>query len=207
MDRLTFEIPERDAANGIYAAMKAEVERRGSSVKLDDDIRSYIIDMAKWITDPTAPHGLLLNGLYGNGKTTLARALGMFIEFVTEHETSYSDRSVMCFRTAQKICQLCASGEKSKEQRTEYQKLLHEPMLIIDDLGDEPREVIVYGMVHKPIVDLLNERYDRRLMTIITTNLEPAEIRAIYGERVFDRMKEMFHTITFSNESFRRVKK
>lgn len=205
LERLTFEIPVNDAANGIYAAMKAEVERRGGRMSLDEQTRQHILRAALWLTDATAPPGLMLCGLCGNGKTTLARALATLIEFITEKEMSFSNRCVMKFQTARNICRLCAAGEKYKEESAVFRSLFHEPMLIIDDLGQEPQEVVVYGMVHNPIVDLITERYDRRLMTVITSNLETEDIRRIYGERLFDRMKEMFVPVIFENESFRKM--
>ena len=42
MARFSLEIPEKDAANGIYAAMKSEVEFRGGTFSLDADTRSRL---------------------------------------------------------------------------------------------------------------------------------------------------------------------
>ena len=77
-------------------------------------------------------------------------------------------------------------------------------MLAIDDLGTEPVEVLDYGNVLYPIVDLLTRRYDRQLFTVITTNLTSEEIRAKYGERIADRLNEMMTKIVFRDSSFRR---
>lgn len=44
-------------------------------------------------------------------------------------------------------------------------------ILAIDDLGTEPREIIEYGNVLSPIIDLISYRYEHQLPTIITSNL------------------------------------
>ena len=54
-------------------------------------------------------------------------------------------------------------------------------MLAIDDLGKEPAEVLSYGNVLSPVVDLLEYRYQHQLFTAITTNLTAAELQEKYG--------------------------
>lgn len=202
-ERFSLEIPERDAANGIYAAMKADVEFRGGSFSFDDNTRSYILAAARWLINPGATPGLMLCGLYGNGKTTLAKAIARLVEYVTEQEKGYGGRRVMKFITAKNICRLCAAGEKFKEQYDDYERLFSEPMMIIDDLGEEPLEVMVYGMIHTPLVDLISERYANQRLTIITTNLEVGDLKEKYGSRIYDRLQEMLTPIVFENDSYR----
>lgn len=201
--RFSLEIPERDAANGIYAAIKAEVEYRGGTFVLDADTRAHILEAARWLINPDATPGLMLCGLYGNGKTTLAKAIATLIGFLTEREYGYSSRKTMRFITAKNICRLCAASEKFKEQYDDYNGLFNEDMMIIDDLGEEPREVMVYGMIHTPIIDLVSERYAKQRMTIITTNLEIDDLNDKYGPRIYDRFKEMITSIVFENDSYR----
>lgn len=205
-ERFSLEIPERDAANGIYAAMKAEVEQRGGVFTLDDDTRLHILAAARWLVDSSSTPGLLLCGLCGNGKTTLAKAISRLIGFVTERELGYACRKDMSFHTAKDICRMCAASERFKEQHDGYARLFTEPMMVIDDLGEEPREVMVYGMLHTPLVDIINERYAAQRMTIVTTNLDTDALREKYGERVYDRFREMLTSITFENDSYRTPK-
>lgn len=203
MERFSLGISEKDAANGLYASVKAEVEYYGGSFVLDEDTRDHILEAARWLIDPNSTRGLLLCGMYGNGKTTLANAISRLIGVVTEHENGYSKREYMPIYKAKDICRMCAASEKFKEQYDRYNSLFKEPMMIIDDFGEEPTEVMVYGMVHTPLIDIINERYASRLMTIITTNLDAEQLRAKYGARTYDRLREMLTSITFKNESYR----
>lgn len=183
--------------------MKAEVAYRGGVMKLDDDTRTHIREAAKWLINPGATPGLLLCGLYGNGKTTLAKAIAWLIDFLSERELGRSKRKTMRLYTAQDICRMCAASEKFKEQYDAYFRLFTEEMMIIDDLGEEPKEVMVYGMPHTPLVDIISARYAAQLMTIITTNLDVNDLKAKYGERIYDRFREMLTSIVFENDSYR----
>lgn len=192
-----------EVANGIYAAMSYEVKIRGGKMQLDADTHSHILQAARWLTDAAGKPGLMLCGLCGNGKTTLAKAIASLIGFLTKREAGYSRSKTMELITAKDVCRLCAASEKFKDRYDEYNKLFSEEMLIIDDLGEEPREVMVYGMIHTPIIDLISERYANQMMTIVTTNLETDQLCDKYGVRIYDRFQEMLTPIVFENESYR----
>ena len=76
-------------------------------------------------------------------------------------------------------------------------------MLAIDDLGKEPAEVLSFGNVLSPVVDLLEYRYQHQLFTAITTNLVPDELQDKYGVRIADRFNEMLQPIVFQDVSYR----
>ena len=76
-------------------------------------------------------------------------------------------------------------------------------MLGIDDLGTEPSEVMDYGNVYTPVIDLLTKRYEEQLFTIITTNLTPQQIREHYDDRIADRLNEMVEKKVFKNGTYR----
>ena len=76
-------------------------------------------------------------------------------------------------------------------------------MLAIDDLGIEPAEVMDYGNILNPVIDLISYRYNEQLFTIVTTNLNPKQIRDKYGDRIADRFNEMMKKVIFENDSYR----
>ena len=84
-------------------------------------------------------------------------------------------------------------------------KICQEPMLAIEDMGREPTEVVDYGNITSPIIDLLEYRYNNQLFTFITTNLNTKDIRTKYDARIADRFNEMMKVIPFTNESYRKT--
>jgi DNA replication protein DnaC len=101
----------------------------------------------------------------------------------------------MRLHTAKAICHSFGTQD--------YEGICNSEMIIIDDLGEEPKEVLKYGQPETPIIDLLNERYVHQRITVITSNLETDALRAKYGERVYDRLREMVTSVVFENDSYR----
>lgn len=198
--RFAIPIPQNECANGILAACRAEVESRGHRLEISEPLKEQILQAADWLINPAERPGLLLMGTYGNGKTTLARAIARLIAFYTEQTAGYRNRIEPQFFTAKKIAALCLD----KATRQEYRALETRPMILIDDLGDDPAEIIDYGMTFTPMADLLASRYDRQLITLVTTNLTPPQIAPKYGERIADRFQEMMCPIIFKNQSYRK---
>ncbi|MBD5199427.1 MAG: replication protein [Bacteroidales bacterium] len=202
--RFRLDVPARNCANALYLLFRQEVESRGCTLRFDEATRSHIAKAAEWLTNPNGTYGLLLSGLYGNGKTSLAKSIARLIEKYTEREAGYSMRKVVKLYTAKQICRICVSaGDRTKDSTDRYERLFTEPMILIDDLGEEPREIMLFGMIHTPIVDIISERYAAQRLTILTTNLNVDELREKYGERILDRFREMLTPIVFENESYR----
>ena len=109
------------------------------------------------------------------------------------NEDTYGIRIV----DAKYIAHLCKNNYEA------YRKLISTDMLGIDDLGTGPSEVLDYGNVYTPVIDLLTKSYEEQLFTIITTNLTPQQIREHYGDRIADRLNEMVKKIVFSNGTYR----
>lgn len=181
--------------------MRAEVAQRGKDLRLDAATRSHIEQAAGWLADPKGKFGLMLMGVCGNGKTSLMQAIARLIAYVTETTCGYSKRKNVRIITAREIARLCSSEDK--DARKGYDDLFNEPMLGIDDLGTEPKEVTVYGRVTEPIDLLLSSRYAKQQFTIVTTNLNKKLLEGKYDPRVYDRLKEMMDIITFTNPSYR----
>ena len=87
--------------------------------------------------------------------------------------------------------------------RSDFKILCNDEFLAIDDIGCEPAEVMSYGNILTPTVELLMARYDMQLYTMFTTNIMPKKIKDRYGERIADRLREMMYIIPFTNQTYR----
>ena len=91
------------------------------------------------------------------------------------------------------------------ENKERLRALQSAELLFIDDVGTEPSTVKVWGNEVSPLVDLLYYRYDKRLFTLVTSNLiGDGDIERRYGLRIADRFAEMFDLLGFDNDSYRR---
>ena len=202
--RFSIDLPFAQVANALYASYVTEVRRRHKEMVLDDATKEHIRIAAEWLCDKNGKFGFMMSGLYGNGKTTLMYAMCNLINYLYDASSS-SERISITIKNAKDIAKMAV--DKGKENL--YLNLFNEELLAIDEVGEEPAEIISYGMVYTPIRDLLEERYNRQKLTIITTNLVQSEkkqlfqIRDHYGERVVDRFREMMKIVPFHNNSYR----
>jgi DNA replication protein DnaC len=117
-----------------------------------------------------ARRNLVILGSPGTGKTYLAAALARAL--------LVKDVVPVTFTTSQQLVQsLRPSSEEGDDLGMIQYKL--SPVLVLDDLGAEK----VTEFVIEQLTALANERTQQARPTIITSNLEPAQIKAVYQER------------------------
>ena len=174
--------------NEIYRS-KVEARKRVFDMSKSE---SAIKKAAKWITTSERP-GLLLYGTIGSGKSTLADSLANLIGIVNPNEK-------IVRKSAIEIADI------ARDSKDSFEDIMKAKMLFIDDLGEESLMVKNYGNEFSPLVNLFYHRYDKMLLTIVTTNKIESEISNIYGPRVWDRMEEDYDMAYFSLESFRKQK-
>lgn len=195
---------EQDALNLLAAHYMFEVEHRLNQMRLDENTVSNLRKMAHYLTKDKPKFGVMLCGTCGNGKTTLVFALRNAITFLKDrgHFDHYRNPASPYFDFELRIADVRDVIDIYKD-RARYVELRSERLLAIDDLGKEPAEVLDYGNVTNPLIDLLEYRYAYQKFTVITTNLNSKEIREKYGARIADRFNEMLEVIVFQDISYR----
>lgn len=194
--KLPLSVDEAEAY--IRGAFEAQVELRGGTVEYDEMTTKNLRLIAETLVGDSHKFGLLLAGTCGNGKTTTMRAVQSVVMLL--NNTCYNRSDMRIGNRMLEAKEIAKLSEKDG-QLTAYQTI---PLLFLDDLGREPTEVMRYGNVTSPITELLEYRYNQRLTTIVTTNLEPSEIREKYGDRIADRFNEMFALVSYTGVSYRR---
>lgn len=165
----------------LTALYQLEVESRGIRFIPDAFTSKSIERVTKWLHF-SYQRGLLLYGSLGNGKTTMLRAISRLF-----HGKSF-------LISAQNLYDYEKDNALTRSQRR---------LLLIDDLGTEPERCLVYGEERHPMTDIILERYQDNLTTIIATNLSLDDIKGRYGARVHDRLLEMYAGIYYDADSYR----
>lgn len=196
---LALPMENREAKNALYGYYKREVERRKNEFIMTDELKQQISEVGDFLTTETRYYGLFLPGSIGNGKTTMLKAIRDLLIYLVEN-----DRIRYCegdkyprFVTARDMANIAKDAD-------EFRSLKTTKYLILDDLCEEPAEVLSFGNYVYPFVELLEYRYEQMLPTFISSNFGAVDIEEKYhSARVSDRMKEMFKIISFKEESFR----
>lgn len=151
---------------------------------------------------PSLEKGLLIIGNYGNGKTTVMRALETSLKHSNVRFKTYTTNEIV---TMFESC-------KEPFEREEFHKQMQRGTINFDDVLTE-RVASNYGKSDL-MKDILETRYDKNKRTYLTLNysdehpedlkigLEQLGIR--YGSRVYDRLFSMFNIIEFKGKTFRK---
>ena len=200
LPRFRLPMSQEQAVQLMIAAYEAEVEFRHGTCRLDENTTKAISSLAECLTKQSPKFGLMFCGTCGNGKTTMLFALRSAISYLARAGYIQTDNST----ESSSLLVVDAKDIVSyAREPNEMKKLAARRMLAIEDLGKEAAEVLDYGNVINPAVDLLEKRYDNQLFTVITTNLRAREIREKYGDRIADRFNEMLDVIIFKGNSYR----
>ena len=201
--RFRLPMKEDQAYELLLAATIAEVKSRHREFNHNSAVDDQLWQIAKCLTADSSKFGIVLCGGCGNGKTTMLKALQNLINYLKipnpncSSGSGFDENYGLPIVDALQIAQLCKTDHKK------YLELTRCDMLGIDDLGTEPVEVMDYGNVMTPLIDLLTKRYDAQLFTLIRTNLAPNDIRKRYGDRTADRLNEMMVKIVYRNPTYR----
>lgn len=197
--RFRLPLTQEEATELLLIAVQNEVEFRQRQFVMSDDLMEQVTKMASWLTGESSKFGIMLLGACGNGKSTLVKAFDKLLTqlAIPLYRNCTIERYDLKMVDAKYIANLSKSNPK------DFVSLSRAEMLAIDDLGTEPIEVMDYGNISYPLIDLLTQRYELQQFTIITTNLTGQAIREKYGDRIADRLNEMMEKVGFTNPSYR----
>lgn len=164
--------------------------------------------LANWICNTSSvKRGLIIGGSVGIGKTTIATAMREFF-----NSTSYLGYAMqMSAKYVGDYYKYREEGDKwniyTGETKVKRFGLPPQPIckiLFIDDLGMEEDEYKDFGTKTQPMAKLIHDRYERGLITIVSTNLESMDkLREKYDDRIMDRLNS-YAKMFYQLESFRR---
>jgi len=111
-------------------------------------------------------------------------------------------RSPSCISSSHSFSPICITAYRlfetmrgahfsDAEKRQEFDELVHCDILLIDDLGTEPQTKSTSAYLFQ----IINERNNNDLHTIISTNCAPEQLCDIYSERVASRLMDVSKTV------------
>jgi len=151
---------------------------------------------------PSKDKGLLIIGTYGNGKTSIFKAFEKALRRTNIRFKGYStNEAVIMFEAC-----------KSSPEKEQFYNLMNRGTRYFDDVKTE-RQASNYGKTEL-FKDIIESRYSNMERTYITCNFDRDypddldkgldEFMTKYGNRVYDRLFEMFNIVVFNGKSFRR---
>lgn len=179
----------------------------GEEVKVTKSLQTALTKIKDWLSGKyPKKKWLLLAGNIGVGKTKLATAICKAYNFVVYSPISlYKDSPLWRLKTSLQVAEALQNCYDTQD----WEFIRGSGKLFIDDLGIEPEVQNVYGNKRNAIMEVLTERYEKKLPTILTTNLtlkeqgKTSQFQERYGMRVFDRLKEIALVIGMEGESLR----
>lgn len=150
--------------------------------------------------------GLMLLGDIGTGKSI---AMKLFRNMLFDN-TGKGFRVIACRHIVREFMAVSHYNTLDQYGRKSYAGGQDRVPVTIcfDDLGLEDIETKQYGNATSVMGEILLDRYEefieRQMITHVTTNHAAKALGDVYGERVRDRMREMFNTIVFTGLSFRK---
>lgn len=168
---------------------------------LDEYNQKIFEKLCIYFSDLSSKKGILLAGPIGCGKTSLMNV------FSLNQKSSY--QVISCRKVGSDYSQKGIEGIEQNISNIESGTNIFGQKIIgkcFDDLGAENPNIKRFGNELNVMEEIFLSRYDKLnssnyAVTHCTTNLTLAEIKEMYGDRVYSRLKEMFIMIAFDINS------
>lgn len=176
-----------------------------------EDHRDVLNDIYRWCIkvkgnlDPNK--GLWLFGNIGTGKSTL---LAIIKEFCKEYRGQYYSLEYKSYKPytyrITNVIDVC--GAYQRDGYNGIDTYVNGQCQAFDEIGSESIPTGHFGTAENVMQYILQRRYDHyksadTYITHATSNLSPEQIIERYGERIYDRCREMFNFVPMLGASFR----
>lgn len=186
--------------------------------QIRDDQKEVINDIFNWCVVADGKYnpgkGLWLYGNIGTGKSTMLKIVREFCRYVRPQyfNEEYRMKRPYAFRITNAI-EVC--GCFNKEGYAGIDTFIDAQCQAFDELGSESVPTGYYGTAENVLQYILQRRYDKGFSrfqdTHVTSNLSPKDpvtghnqIVERYGERIWDRCREMFNFVPMMGVTWRR---
>lgn len=133
--------------------------------------------------------GLLFWGPVGTGKTSVAAAIA--VELGEPHGCQWWDVRAL----------LDKAKDEFRGPAKTLPRVAVEPVLLLDDVG----RLRATEWRREALCDLVERRFDRRRLTVVSTNLDAGELRAFLGDAAFSRLAAMTFSVHVDGVDLRGV--
>ena len=179
--------------NNNFSVMRTDVfdeETKDHFVKAVEYCRGFIDSF------DTDYRNILFCGTVGTGKSFLSCCIASDL-LDSYHSVVYMSAKTL-FDT---LAEAQFSKEKLPEVSAVRERIYDCDLLIIDDLGTE----MTNSFVGTELFSIITERYNSRKSVIISTNLELAQLRDRYSDRVFSRITGSYDVLRLYGPDLRTV--
>lgn len=140
--------------------------------------------------------GVVVTGLVGRGKTTLAVCLirSAGVGFLCSLNDILNDMRA-------------TYGDDLDKQTGYFDRSMSTPLLVIDDLGSEKVNEKNKLWVEEIFYRIIEHRYRECLPTVVTTNATMADLNSRFGERVMSRLIGISKVVLMEGPDLRMLKR
>ena len=174
-------------------------EKFSSDIYADPEQKKRTLKARKWaeqyadsLPSPEKPNVVFM-GMTGLGKSYLCNAIAY-----RALEKGIEAKRVTAYSFVQDMLR------SIQERRNGIDEIYTSaPLLVIDDLGSEP---VIPNVTEETLFSVLNERINKRLPTIVATNLSVKALQDRYGERVISRLLDanLVQAVLLTGDNLRR---